>query len=835
MRKVQKRQAEELVRQMEEAHDQIKKFIEQGSIPSATELLEECQNGGIALGTLIEQTEGEGHPTVLVLEEYCELIYQIHEDLAGNKDINADKIYKLLRRKLIKVENSVKNDIRIKLVAVFLPYKASMWDSLESVWEAADEDADCDAYVIPIPYYDRNPDRSFGEMHYEGDQYPDYVPITKYDEFDFGAHRPDMIYIHNPYDNYNLVTSVHPFFYTDNLKKFTDCLVYIPYYMTAGGMNKAQELIPPYMNIDYFVIQSPKFREHFDECIPDEKFLPFGSPKADRVIRKCQNPPTPPKEWQEKMAGKTVYFYNTSLSGMLEDTDSFLKKMQYVFSCFEGRDDVCILWRPHPLLDTTFQSMRPQHWTLFQELKKYYLENEIGIFDTNADIEDSIALSDVYIGDSGTSVTALFGVAGKPVFILDKDIHSEPDGESWRKRVRIQIQLQGRFAISQSNQLYVSEPFQYDYKYFCDLSDDFVSRPYSNVHEIDGKKYVCPLNAQSIIVVGSQGVEKIIELDKKVVEGRTFVDTWPYDRFLILLPLNYPALVRFDTVSGEIKYFDKHVNVYVRNYKDRKIAGGSWVYEGILYIASPIDNKMYQLNIESGEEQIVELPIQSRCGCTALVEYMGDLWLLPRNGKVIVRWNLLTGKAREYADFPDGFACVNPEDNSICEDNPFSMLEFHEDNIYFTPLWANMCLKLNIHTGTFEQWYLPFKTMDNRDIYCFCWHLPEENRDKSRVYSPSSGRLYEIDVESGVYREIAIHIDMESLQQHEKRFGRYAENLGYVCAESCFNTLSSFIDGEIIDHTFDQSRQRKVYEEIVANCDGECGKKVYDFIKKKIL
>ena len=81
MRKQQKQKAEELVRQMEEAHDQLKKYIEQGSILSAMELLEECQNSGITLGTLIENTEGEAHPTVSLLEEYCELAYQIHEQL----------------------------------------------------------------------------------------------------------------------------------------------------------------------------------------------------------------------------------------------------------------------------------------------------------------------------------------------------------------------------------------------------------------------------------------------------------------------------------------------------------------------------------------------------------------------------------------------------------------------------------------------------------------------------------------------------------------------------------------------------------------------------------
>ncbi len=185
MRKAQKQQAEELVKQIEEAHDQIRIYMQQGSIQSAMELLEDCQNGGITIGTLIEEIEGEGHPTVLLLEEYCELIYQIHTDLAEHKEISANKVYKLLRQKLIKAGNSLRNDIPIRKEIVFLPYKASMWDSLESVWNAADADPNCDAYVIPIPYYDKNPDGSFRKMYYEGDQYPDYIPVTKYDEFDF--------------------------------------------------------------------------------------------------------------------------------------------------------------------------------------------------------------------------------------------------------------------------------------------------------------------------------------------------------------------------------------------------------------------------------------------------------------------------------------------------------------------------------------------------------------------------------------------------------------------------------------------------------------------------
>lgn len=43
-----------------------------------------------------------------------------------------------------------------------------MWDSLESVWKKAAADERCEAYVVPIPYFDKNPDGSLGQMHYDG-------------------------------------------------------------------------------------------------------------------------------------------------------------------------------------------------------------------------------------------------------------------------------------------------------------------------------------------------------------------------------------------------------------------------------------------------------------------------------------------------------------------------------------------------------------------------------------------------------------------------------------------------------------------------------------------
>ncbi len=456
MRKVQKQQAQELVRQMEEAHDQIKKFIAQNSIPPAMELLEECQNGGITLGTLIESTEGERHPTVLLLEEYCEMTYQIHESLAGNQKINTNKVHKMLRQKLIRAANSLKNDIPVRKEAVFLPYKASMWDSLESVWKAADEDKNCDAYVIPIPYYDKNPDGSLREMHYEADQYPECVPVTRYDEYDFEQHRPDMIYIHNAYDQWNLVTSVHPSFFSANLKKYTEKLIYIPYFVldeVDPNDERAVEnvkhfcFMPGIINADQVIVQSEDMKKiyineylkaakehglqgkHLDRTYLEQKFLGLGSPKYDRICATKREDLDIPQDWLnviEKADGsrKMIILYNTGIAALLTHNEKWVDKIENVLGIFkENQEGIALLWRPHPLIESTMKSMRPEVLRKYTALKDDYIVQGWGIYDDTADVDRAVVLSDAYYGDH-SSVVQLYRQTGKPVMIQNVEIRT---------------------------------------------------------------------------------------------------------------------------------------------------------------------------------------------------------------------------------------------------------------------------------------------------------------------------------------------------------------------------------------------------------------------------
>nr|MCR5237068.1 hypothetical protein [Lachnospiraceae bacterium] len=230
MRRNQKLSLIELADTLSEAHDQAADQIRKKNTEAAVALLQQCQECAISMGTSIEASEGNGFITVTHLEHYCETLYDIASRIGTNDALSSEKTEKLLQKSLNSIVNSINSDIPERLETVFLPYKASMWDSLESVWKKADADENCDAYVIPIPYFDRNPDGSAKEEHYEGDLFPKGVPVTRYDQYDFENRHPDRIYIHNPYDANNFVTSVHPFFYSKNLKEFTDELIYIPYF-----------------------------------------------------------------------------------------------------------------------------------------------------------------------------------------------------------------------------------------------------------------------------------------------------------------------------------------------------------------------------------------------------------------------------------------------------------------------------------------------------------------------------------------------------------------------------------------------------------------------------
>ena len=882
MRKMHKRQIEDFIKLLEQAHQEIKKAVTTQEYGVAMDLLGQCQEGAIGIGNLIEKEEGKGFVTIPCVESYCELAYRLYEELQQEMDrascqkpsgrdleqnaiqaagkasgqesrtasqgtpqaINGNRIYKNLRKSLIQIENSVKHDIHACQEVVFLPYKASMWDSLESVWAAADADPDCDAYVIPIPYYDRRADGSLGTYHYEGNDLPDYVPVISYDTYDMENRKPDVVYIHNPYDQGNYVTSVDPRFYSAELKKHTDCLVYIPYYVTAGGMSEGQALCEAYLHVDYIVVQSKRMVRFFDPAIPKEKFLPLGSPKYDKVIQMCENPPEAPEGWKEALKGRRVYFYNTSINGMLGNTEMFLKKMEYVFSCFEGREDACLLWRPHPLLESTFDSMRPEYRPWYDALKRKFIDEHLGIYDDTPDITSTIALSDAYIGDSGTSVTSLFGIVGKPLFIFNNWINTLPKEDDWRgEKINPAFDMWGndRFQVTRNNQLWFSENNDYHYKFYMDLGIGYAGGGYyTRAVEIKNKIYVLPGNAQNLLIIENKRIRKI-EFKTQIAQPGAFFGHWYNEKYIFLFPNQYPLFLRFNIETEELQGVEGIRDFNVRkNANGERQIGGIGVYGRELVFSSPEDNTFIFLDMETLNARGLCSNSESNLGTAGIVTDGDELWLLPLNGMTITRWNPKTGEIREYSDVPEGFQSIQWPHNYECEERPFGNMAFSREGdretIVISPNWGNMYLTLDRESGKMEEWKLPisFKNRGKNGYFIaggmggFAITYPQMGKADCRIWYAPERRLYDINIETKEYKEAEIQFDYEELKEHEPGYMEESQWLQYCLYENSFNSLKDFLDSDVTGNPFYREKQIKSFSKIHASTDGRCGEKVHE-------
>lgn len=431
-----KKQLLSLLDSMKNANKYIKLQIKNSNYEILSSLLSDCQAAAFEIGTAIEEAGEDQTGVVPMLEGYCETAYALNQ-AAENKE-QAKKLAEVMENQLTQICHLIKTSVRETLEILFLPYKASMWDSLESIWLAANEDADCEAYVVPIPYYEKNKDGTQRIMRYEGGEFPDYVPIVDWQNYQLAERHPDIIYIHNPYDDGNFVTSIHPDYYSRELKKHTDMLVYIPYFIAmddevpkhfcvCAGTILADKVIVQSPNVrDIYIKQFQQFikENHYEGRFGDlhEKFLALGSPKIDKVLSVKRESCNIPESWMQLIkkpdgSCKKIVLYNTGIDALLRHQGRMLEKILTVLQTFyQFKDDIVLLWRPHPLIEATIQSMLPELNEIYQKLVAAYRGEAWGIYDDTSDLNRAIAISDAYYGDR-SSVAALYKATGKPVMI----------------------------------------------------------------------------------------------------------------------------------------------------------------------------------------------------------------------------------------------------------------------------------------------------------------------------------------------------------------------------------------------------------------------------------
>ena len=88
MRRHSKKIARDYIGLLGQAHEAVKKALESKKTETALDLLGQCQEAAIQLGNLIEEEEGEGFVTVGLLEDYCELVFQVYTLVSQEQTLN---------------------------------------------------------------------------------------------------------------------------------------------------------------------------------------------------------------------------------------------------------------------------------------------------------------------------------------------------------------------------------------------------------------------------------------------------------------------------------------------------------------------------------------------------------------------------------------------------------------------------------------------------------------------------------------------------------------------------------------------------------------------------
>lgn len=416
MRFIQKKKVLQAIATMKEVHTYIQNKCGQAEIEPVYDVLAQLQEMAIKIGSIVEDNTDNAPQLIAELERYCEKLYECTLQLE-NYEITAERNEEM--QCLLGGIEGLAQEIKAKVKIAFFPYKYSMWDSLESIWIAASRDSNCECQVVPIPYYTRDENGNFSLLHYEGEAYAKACRIIDYKEYFLEKEQPDIMYIHNPYDQYNKVTRVDPRFFSGELKKYGGILVYVPYYL-SGDCMEYENLNIAYckgiINSDYIILQSEELKKAYKYWgFPEKRLLALGSPKIDAVKRISQKELFLDKKWEMVIEGKKTILLNTSIGSVLYD-NNYLLKLKTDVQTVLSEDKLALIWRPHPLLYDTIRGMDSASTEQYEELVRIITNAANAVLDTNSDAAAAIKFSDAMISDY-SSLVLQYTFTGKPTFL----------------------------------------------------------------------------------------------------------------------------------------------------------------------------------------------------------------------------------------------------------------------------------------------------------------------------------------------------------------------------------------------------------------------------------
>ena len=344
---------------------------------------------------------------------------------------------------------------------VFLAVKHDWWQGVfEALWRAAVADKDMQVRVIAVPYMLKNTDGTPGEAHSDRDLFPAEVQPLLPEEFDLGAHQPDIILTHFPFDGTHDTIVIPPGFHTAQLRNCCDRLIYLPYlYPETPAADNAtlrsalmvlaeqpstvfadRTYLPSAETAGIFIdtmtriageetrtLWTKKIRSYADAdeawirtaCaqIADTDAQSRGTDADAQTVRADAD--TQPRESPGAENKKRLLFY-VSCAFLMEHRERALEKMRSVLEILSAHTDrVTPLWVTQ---DEGIPAKRmPKLWAEYLALQDMYTKKGTGQILDAKEAEDVLKKADAFYGCAGTLAHRM-RLLQKPVMIMNADV-----------------------------------------------------------------------------------------------------------------------------------------------------------------------------------------------------------------------------------------------------------------------------------------------------------------------------------------------------------------------------------------------------------------------------
>ena len=412
--------------------------------------------------------------------------------------------------------------IQRKYKLLFVADIKGKWDSVASVYKEACKREDCEVDVVIQPVF-RQTKLPDGTVRTE-EMYEDYltqagIPARRYEDYNLEEEQPDITFISQPYESCTI-----PMFWPENIAKYSK-LVYLPYFTATTLNTKISSSLHSFLCMDVekfawkIACQSDTMARYYKEIGSQrgKNVVVSGLPKWDEVFGATKENTECPTQWKDKLDGKKVFIWNTHFS-MEACASNILEKGNAFLDLFEGRTDIALIWRPHPLTELIIKMYIPGQYPKYASLKQRVEKSSNMVFDDNASYLPSFVYSDALITDF-SSIMTQYLFADKPILMLIQGSSSDfqrqyrtVDGlcELTRFPVAATLDEQKLFIQNVVNGEDIGrEEREYLIKNYFGLADGTCGRRFLNtiledyVKEFYSPKEDIYLNMEKMIIVGS--------------------------------------------------------------------------------------------------------------------------------------------------------------------------------------------------------------------------------------------------------------------------------------------------------------------------------------------